>query len=331
MISTISNHSESLDLGQLGANSSHHFLGPVHGVLPTGPNGLAAFNTLQASPLDDAQARAVILSYNYTPDHQGLASNVSCIYDTQSPVMASRVPNNTYVLGVDGTCDGLVHVFANETPILTPNTDNTLMFWACMSTPAGGEDPVYYIYLRGRERYATAIGNITCTVSPTRPAIFPVMYQSKADIFSTKELVGTSKPGNITSMIIMRALAELGDIVLQSQSPEQRGGRFLYSTVTNPAPPPSCMRTVNGTLSAEVMGWVAKPVHIGFLMPMTTLNVVALVVILKAMSRSKGGCYEFDPTDPRPLVLAVPSLAEGPSGWTDGVSYRPREVRGCDI
>ena len=92
------------------------------------------------------------------------------------------------------------------------------MFWACMSTPAGGEDPVYYIYLRGRERYATAIGNITCTVSPTRPAIFPVMYQSKADIFSTKELVGTSKPGNITSMIIMRALAQLGDIVLQSQS-----------------------------------------------------------------------------------------------------------------
>jgi hypothetical protein len=106
--------------------------------------------------------------------------------------------------------------------------------------------------------------------------------------------------------------------------------RFLYATITNPAPPPSCIRTVNGTLSAEVMGWVAKPVHIGFLMPMTILNVVALVVILKAISQSKGGCYELDPTDPRPLVLASHSLAEGdPSGWTDGVSYRPREVREC--
>jgi len=104
--------------------------------------------------------------------------------------------------------------------------------------------------------------------------------------------------------------------------------RFIYSTLTIPAPPSSCTRTVNGTLSAEVIGWVAKPLHIGFLMPMTILNVVALVIILIAMFQSKGGCKEFDPTDPRPLVLAAPNLAKGdPSGWTDGVSYRRREVR----
>jgi hypothetical protein len=29
--------------------------------------------------------------------------------------------------------------------------------------------------------------------------------------------------------------------------------RFLYSTVTDPPPPPSCIRTVNGILSAEVI------------------------------------------------------------------------------
>jgi hypothetical protein len=89
---------------------------------------------------------------------------------------------------------------------------------------------------------------------------------------------------------------------------------------------------VNGTLSTEVIGWVAKPVHVVFLMPMTILNLVCLVGILKSIFRMKGGRYEFDPTDPRPLVLAEPSLAEGePSGWADGVSYRPREVRECNI
>ena len=58
---------------------------------------------------------------------------------------------------------------------------------------------------------------------------------------------------------------------------------------------------------------------------MTILNLVSLAVILKAVSRSRGGCYEFDPTDPRPLVLAEPRIVEGePSGWADGVKYRPR-------
>jgi hypothetical protein len=81
-----------------------------------------------------------------------------------------------------------------------------------------------------------------------------------------------------------------------------------------------------------VIGWVAKPVHIGFLMPMTILNLASLIIVLKSISRAKGGCYEFDPTDPRPLILAEPSLDESePSGWADGVSYRSREVGQCHI
>jgi len=104
--------------------------------------------------------------------------------------------------------------------------------------------------------------------------------------------------------------------------------RFLYSTITYQGPPLSCNRTVNGSLSAEVIGWFAKPVHIGFLMPMTIINLASLVVTLIAISWAKGRCYEFDPTDPRPLVLADPSVDEGePSGWADGVTYRRREVR----
>jgi hypothetical protein len=110
--------------------------------------------------------------------------------------------------------------------------------------------------------------------------------------------------------------------------------RYLYSTTSANdfwlPPPESCNRTVNGTLSAEVTGWVAKPVHIGFLMPMTIINLASLIIVLISIARAKKGCHEFDLTDPRSLVSAEPSLdVSDHSGWADGVSYRSREVREC--
>ena len=104
--------------------------------------------------------------------------------------------------------------------------------------------------------------------------------------------------------------------------------RFLYSTISNL--PFSCLRTVNGSLTAEVIGWFAKPVLILFLMPMTILNLASLIIILITRSRAKGDCHEFDPTELMPLVLAEPSLdEEEPSGWADRVTYRSREVFEC--
>ena len=104
--------------------------------------------------------------------------------------------------------------------------------------------------------------------------------------------------------------------------------KFLYSTITDTPPPASCNRTVDGMLSAEVTGWVAKPVHIGFLMPMTILNLASLIMFLISIARAKRGRYEFDPTDPRPLLLAEPGLNESDrSGWSDSVLYHSREVR----
>jgi hypothetical protein len=89
---------------------------------------------------------------------------------------------------------------------------------------------------------------------------------------------------------------------------------------------------VNGIFSAEVTGWVAKPVHIGFLMPMTILNLVSLIIVWISIARAKSGCHEFDLTDPRSLVSAESSLDESDhSGWADGVSYRSREVCECQI
>ena len=106
--------------------------------------------------------------------------------------------------------------------------------------------------------------------------------------------------------------------------------RFLYLAMVDPAPE-SCLRTVNGTFSAEVTGWVAKPVHIGFLLPMTILNLASLIVVLISIKKAKRS-YEFDPIDPRPLLLAMPNIDESDdSGWTDRMSYRSREVRECHI
>ena len=112
--------------------------------------------------------------------------------------------------------------------------------------------------------------------------------------------------------------------------------RFLYSTAPannfSSPPPASCIRTVKGTLSAEVIGWVAKPVHIGFLMPMTILNLASLIMMLISIGWAKRGCHEFDLTDPRSLVSAESSPDEyDNSGWADGVSYRSREVCECQI
>ena len=105
--------------------------------------------------------------------------------------------------------------------------------------------------------------------------------------------------------------------------------KFLYSTMVDP--PASCLRTMNGIFSAEVIGWVAKPVHIGFLVPMTILNLASLIIVLISIARAKRS-YGFDPTNPRLLLLAMPNLDESDdSGWADSVSYRSREVRECHI
>jgi len=188
----------------------------MRGVLPTGPNGLHGFDTLQPFPLSDPQTKASILSYNYTLDHQGLGGNITCIYDKSSPIRFSAVPNNTLMVAYNGTCDGLTDVITNVVDFVTPNTNNTLTFWACKSGLGlnGEEDLAYYIYLRGRVFYKDTIGNITCTVFP-KPAVFPVTYQSNKEIFSSKEPIQTSR--NTFSGFIDRAVVALGGIVKEGQ------------------------------------------------------------------------------------------------------------------
>ena len=379
--SFFSNSSESVILGELGPGS-FRFLGPARGVVPISPNGIRDLGTLPPSMLSDA-----LLSYNYTFDHQGLISNISCIYDTQSPITFLAVPNDTFSVWVNASCNevGLDDIGTNYT---VSDTDRTLTLWACKSIPTGEQYPAYHIYLRGSGGvYEPEIGNITCTVSPIQPAVFPVTYQSRTGIFSTQKQITAAAPANSFSNLIEYAIWVFQDVLQQAQTvsvnlvaalvqdlgvqggvpldlqneqylrlyeamiqgilvdevctasnssppllmvvPQVTYMRFLYSMMD---PPASCMRTMNGTFSAEVTGLVAKPVHIAFLIPMTILNLVSLIAVLISIAKAKRGRHEFDPIDPRPLLLAEPSLNQGDdSGWSDRVLYRSREVRGYHI
>ena len=216
ILSLLPNNSQSLTLSQLGGQGGLHFLGSIRGVLPSGPDGAPAFNTLQNSPFSDPKITAGMISYNYTLENQGLISNVSCIYDTENRVNVSQIsPDERFALQYDGSCEGASDVLTNVEQYITFNANNTLTFWACKSAPNGTTEPSYFIYLRGLANYESSIGNITCTVSPIQPAIFPVMYQSVTGIFSANKSISTSP--TTFPRFLDNAVLGLGDIILQAQ------------------------------------------------------------------------------------------------------------------
>ena len=212
MLGLLPNNSQTLALSQLGAKESMHFLGPIRGVLPIGPNGVPAFNTLQSSPLTTTKG---MISYNYTLDLQGFTSNISCKYDSQSPIQYWPVPLNNRLLTYNSTCDGLAKVMIDVVDLPTLNVDNTLTSWACKSVPTTGEQPTYYIYLRGRQNYATSIGNITCALSTIQPATLPVMYQSGPRIFSSMKPIENFT--NVIPGFIERALVATVGAIWEAQ------------------------------------------------------------------------------------------------------------------
>ena len=193
-----------------------HFIGPIRGVLPLGPNGVASLNTLQPSPFNINAA--AMISYNYTLSHQGFTSNITCIYDDKSPIRYTAVPGDPFLLAYNASCPdlGLASVLTDVVDYPTPNTNNTLTFWACKSVPIDRKEPTYYIYLRGREQYAPIAGNITCLVSSIQAAIFPVEYQSVPRIFSSSE--PNAIFSNPTPAFIEQVVGGLGEIILESQN-----------------------------------------------------------------------------------------------------------------
>ena len=163
-----------------------------------------------------------MVSYNYTLEYQGLTSGVSCSYANESPISFGPVPgvDVPWVVQYNGTCDGAADVLTDVVTFVAPNANNSLGFWACQSPPAADKSPTYFIYLRGRGRspggYQDSIGNITCTVSPIQPAIYPVTYQSHPKIFSTTEPVANFT--QVYPRLIEHVLVGLSGVVHQAQN-----------------------------------------------------------------------------------------------------------------
>jgi hypothetical protein len=82
---------------------------------------------------------------------------------------------------------------------------------------------------------------------------------------------------------------------------------------------------VTGSVTYQVIGWVATRENGGFLIPMTVVNLASLFVLLKVMFKVKGGDYQFDPLEPNSLISASPDIGKRPLKWEDTVEYR-REV-----
>jgi hypothetical protein len=206
MFSLLPNNPQIIAFSQLGGL---RFSAPMSGVLPLGPNGVPGFDTLHSSPLSDAKAKSAMISYNYTLENQGFTSNVSCVYDNESPVFFENSLEDSPV-DYKGSCNGpgQINFFQDSRLVDDYTTVNAdLTFWACKNETS------YSLYLRG-SLYYEWLGNITCTVSPIQPAIFPVTYESVPGIFSLNKEIATSP--TTYSGIIDRAVVTLGNVVREA-------------------------------------------------------------------------------------------------------------------
>ncbi|KAF8812665.1 hypothetical protein BYT27DRAFT_7159083 [Phlegmacium glaucopus] len=354
MLSLIFNNTQIIDYSQL---SGLQFLGPIRGVLPMGPNGTPAFDSdiIEVSP-PPLSKRSYTLDYNYTLLHQGLHINVSCEYDTQSPINTFFPSNN--LISYNATCGGQT-VALNATTGQAANSSNTLVSWACKSPPNATEAS-YSLYLQGIGGYHDVIGNITCTVPPAQLATFPVTYNSTEGFFSAAEPFGGVAP--TFPGFIDLAVGGLGNLIEQSQTfvsnevaesiltfgvkffklapnslpPDARlyeymiqgvleylatYTRLLYSV----GAPPACNREVTGNITYTVFGWSTESEHIGLIMPLTIVNFTSLVIMILAIIRTTYGSYQSNPTEAMALALAEHHHADEPQGWKDRVIFRDRQ------
>ncbi|RXW15817.1 hypothetical protein EST38_g10037 [Candolleomyces aberdarensis] len=226
MLSVLGINNETSSLDQLGGEGGIRFLGSPKGVLPIGPDGIPAFNTLvnESNPFVDDAIRRRMVSYNYTLNQQGLESRVTCSYEDSSPIVYSNISNinTTRMISASGICDpaaGLEPVLENVTEYVTLNTRNTLSSWACKQTPQpGSQDSTYFFYLSGRVNYNTTIGNITCQINPLRAQDYSVEYLSVPRYFTSKATTSVAPPPTTFHRYIEGALIGLGNIVWESQS-----------------------------------------------------------------------------------------------------------------
>lgn len=211
ILSLLSNNDISLAYTQLGGTNGLHFLGSMRGVLAIGPDGVPAFDTLSSTSFTNG-ANIPGLFYNYTLELQGITSNVSCEYDSTSPIEYFLTSSGLWQY--NATCPPGQDVLVNAT-FLVPPSSNSLGFWACQTSAAGDS---YRLYLRGSKNYAQGIGNITCTLLPFKPAVYALQYTGQAGTFDfTPQVPISTAPGTSTELL-KRTVMGLGSNIVEAQS-----------------------------------------------------------------------------------------------------------------
>ena len=214
IFSLLPNNTISQIFTQLGSRDGLRFLGPTRGVLPIGPNGVPAFDTLSPSPISNP-AGAGIISYQYALDLQGLTSQIKCEYAPSSPI--SFIEPFEGIFQAIGVCPPGQEVLPSQTQYLSILSKHTLGFWACGQ---GDRDPdglfkSYLLYLRGYRQYDSNIGNITCTLSPVQHALFPVVFSEKSGVFTAQN--ATKLSTHSPSDLITQSILGLGAVVPEGQ------------------------------------------------------------------------------------------------------------------
>ena len=159
-----------------------------------------------------------MISYDYTLNHQGLNSNVSCSYAQTRPfVFQGLDPGYNLAIQYNVSCASLggAEVLTNIGAFRQVYSNSTLVYWACQDQIPTAS---YTIYLSGINFYGPTVGNINCVINPIQSAIYSVMYRSTEGIFTATE---TNASSTITfSALISNALVGLGELVTDSQNYE---------------------------------------------------------------------------------------------------------------
>ena len=101
--------------------------------------------------------------------------------------------------------------------------------------------------------------------------------------------------------------------------------RLIYATV--PGPPPSCSRAVTGSVNYEILGWFVTKDNIGYLIPLTVINLAAFVALLLAVIFAKGVGY-LPALHPRPVTYNPKYDQEvPPDEWKENIRFQPTRVR----
>ncbi|KDQ53312.1 hypothetical protein JAAARDRAFT_197478 [Jaapia argillacea MUCL 33604] len=210
ILSLVPGNNNTVTFNQLGGV---RFSGPIRGVLPGGPNGVSVFDAISFSSLT-GETLDTALSYQYTTSLQGFMSNVSCIYDSESPITFVN-STLTDVRGIAGTCPPGHNILGNSAYPTFFTGPGYLSYYACnaSSTDSGGS---YNLYFRGDGDYIDAIGNVTCQLSSAHHATYDVTYNSQPGLFSAHPS-SSSSSNNQSLLLIDSAVQALGTLVWNAQ------------------------------------------------------------------------------------------------------------------